>query len=257
MRFPQTIRLLLAAAVAYAIVVLGIPAIGAWMKPGTWPVVPVHLVQLYLFFIVVVILLYAAADEERWRRVRGELCFFFAARKTRVARTAAIAAISLAGGYGAYDAVRPRLEAPPELRAIHPAPPSSFSIGGKAYDLLTLDNPLRADKRDFAGNVKVGAEVFFKNCVFCHGDKLDGKGHYADAFYPPPANFRDVGTIAQLQESYLFWRIATGGPGLPREGGPWMSSMPVWHRFLSETEIWQVILFLYDFTGHVPRAREP
>jgi mono/diheme cytochrome c family protein len=241
--------------VAYGIVELAIPAIGAAMKPGTWPVVPVHLVRLYLFFIVIVILLYAAADEERWGRVRGELRFLFGAREAWAARTAAIAAISLAGGYGAYDAVRPRLETPPELRAIHPAPPSSFSIGGKTYDLLTLDNPLRADKPNYARNVTAGAQVFFKNCFFCHGDKLDGRGHYADAFFPLPANFRDVGTIAQLRESYLFWRIATGGPGLPREGGPWMSSMPVWHRFLTETEIWQVILFLYDFTGHEPRAR--
>lgn len=257
MRVPQTIRLLLAAAIAYAIVEFGIPALGAAMKPGTWPVVPVHLVRLYLFFVVIVILLYAAADEERWRRVRGELRFFFGAREVRRARAATIAAISLAGGYLAYDAVRPRLETPPELRAVHPAPPSSFSIGGKTYDLLALDNPLRVDKPGFAKNAKAGGDVYFKNCFFCHGDKLDGKGHYADAFSPPPANFRDVGTIAQLQESYLFWRIATGGPGLPREGAPWMSSMPVWHRFLSEAEIWQAILFLYDFTGHAPRAREP
>lgn len=256
MKVPPTIRLPLVAGVAYGIVVLGIPAVGALMKPGTWPVVPVHLGGLYLFFIIIVILLYAAADEERWSRIRGDLRFFFGAREAWVARAAGIAAISLAGGYVAYDAVRPQLETPPELRAIHPAPPLSFSIDGKVYNLLTLENPLRADKPGFARHVKAGAEIFFKHCFFCHGDKLDGKGLYADAFHPLPANFRDVGTIAQLQESYLFWRVATGGPGLPREGGPWMSSMPVWHRFLSETEIWQVILFLYDFTGHAPRARE-
>jgi mono/diheme cytochrome c family protein len=257
MRVPQTLRLLLVAAAAYAAVVAGIPAIGSLMTPGTWPIVPVHLVRLYLFFIVIVILLYAAAEKERWRRIRGELGFFFGAREARIARSAAITAISLAGGYLAYGAVHSQIETPAELRAIHPAPPLSFSINRKVYDLLTLDNPLRADRQRYASHVKAGAEVYFKNCFHCHGDKLDGKGHYADAFHPPPANFQDVGTIAQLQESYLFWRIATGGPGLPREGGPWTSSMPVWHRSLSETEIWQVILYLYDFTGHAPRAREP
>ncbi len=255
MRVPQTIRLALVAAIAYAIIELGIPAVGAGMKPGTWPVVPAHLVRLYLFFIVVVIILYAAADAKRWGRVRDELRFFFGAREVRSARIAAIAAISIYGGYMAYDTVRPRLDTPPELRAVHPAPPASFSIGGKVYDLLTLENPLRAEKSKRADHVAAGAAVYFKNCFFCHGDKLDGKGHYSDAFHPLPANFRDVGTIAQLQESYLFWRIATGGPGLPREAGPWMSSMPVWRRHLSEIEIWQVILFLYDFTGHTPRAR--
>ncbi len=30
--------------------------------------------------------------------------------------------------------------------------------------------------------------------------------------------------------------------------------MPAWERFLSEDEIWEVILFLYDFTGKRPRA---
>jgi len=59
-----------------------------------------------------------------------------------------------------------------------------------------------------------------------------------------------------LQEGYLFWRIATGGPGLPQESGPGNSSMPVWDQFLSEQEIWEVILFLYDYTQQRPRARE-
>jgi mono/diheme cytochrome c family protein len=253
----QTLRLFLVAALAYAAIDFGIPAAGYIMKPGTWPVVPVHLVRLYFFVVVVTILLYAAADERRWRLIRGEFRHFLGAPEVWRARTAAIGAISLAGGYMAYDAVRPQFGIPPELRAIHPAPPSSFSIDGKMYDLLTLDNPLRADKRELARNTKAGGDIYFKNCFLCHGDKLDGDGQYADAFYPLPANFRDVGSIAQLQESYLFWRIATGGPGLPREGGPWTSSMPTWHRFLSEAEIWQAVLFLYDFTGHAPRAREP
>ena len=43
-------------------------------------------------------------------------------------------------------------------------------------------------------------------------------GPYAAALNPVPLSFQDIGTIAQLQESFLFWRIATGGPGLPKEG---------------------------------------
>jgi len=59
-----------------------------------------------------------------------------------------------------------------------------------------------------------------------------------------------------LQESFLFWRISKGGPGLPEEGGPWDTAMPAWEKFLTEDEIWDVILFLYDFTEQRPRARE-
>jgi hypothetical protein len=31
--------------------------------------------------------------------------------------------------------------------------------------------------------------------------------------------------------------------------------MPAWETFLSEEEMWDVILFLYDFTDYHPRAR--
>lgn len=256
MRIPETIRLTLAAAIAYSLIAAGVPALGAFLHPGTWPVVPRHLLRICLFFIVIVVLLYASSDEERWKRVRSELRFFFGAPQMRHLRLAFIVIVSFAGAYLAYDAVRPGFEMPPELRSIHPAPPTTFSVKGKTYDLLTLTNPLRADKSAFAANVRAGGEIFFRNCFFCHGDKLDGKGPFHDAYLPLPANFRDVGTIAQLQESYLFWRIATGGPGLPKEGAPWISAMPTWHRFLSEKEMWQVILFMYEFTGQSPRERD-
>ena len=95
-----------------------------------------------------------------------------------------------------------------------------------------------------------------QNCIACHGDHLDGQGHFAHGFSPSPANFSDNGTIAQLTESYVFWRIAKGGPGLPREGTPWNSAMPVWENYLTEDEIWSVVIFLYDQTGWQPRRWE-
>jgi len=73
---------------------------------------------------------------------------------------------------------------------------------------------------------------------------------------PLPANFQDNGTIAQLTESFVFWRVAKGGPGLPREGTPWNSAMPAWEDFLTEDEIWSVVLFLYEQTGWKPRTWE-
>ena len=59
-----------------------------------------------------------------------------------------------------------------------------------------------------------------------------------------------------LRETFLFWRVSKGGPGLPEEGGPWASAMPAWEKILKEEEIWDVILFLYDHTGTRPRAKE-
>src|SRR6266850_1067547 len=102
----------------------------------------------------------------------------------------------------------------------------------------------------------VGLVAYGQNCLPCHGDHLDGQGHFASGFNPLPANFQDNGTIAQLTESFVFWRVAKGGPGLPREGTPWNSAMPAWEEFLTEDEIWSVVLFLYEQTGWKPRTWE-
>ena len=126
--------------------------------------------------------------------------------------------------------------------------------------MLTTENPLRTlettDPEAFAEAVAAGKTIYYENCYFCHGDTLTADGHYASAVSPPPANFVNKDTIGMLTEGFLFWRVAKGGPGLPREGTPWDSSMPAWEDFLGDEEIWQVILFLYDYTGYRPRANE-
>ena len=161
-------------------------------------------------------------------------------------------------GYYTYTSMLPSFEAPIELRTIHPAPPSKLKAFGKSFNLTTLENPYRKfekeDPKYFRELVRDGGDIYIKNCQYCHGDKLDGKGPYAAGLNPTPINFRDVGTIAQLQESFLFWRITTGGPGLPAEAAPWISSMPIWENFLTEEEVWKVILFMYDYTGRQPRS---
>ena len=143
-----------------------------------------------------------------------------------------------------------------ELRVIHPAPPSSIQFKDRTIQIGGLVNPLREDGGSLKSHLKEGAAVYFRNCFFCHGDALDGKGHFAAAFNLPPADFTDAGTIAQLQESYLFWRIAKGGVGLPKESKPWNSSMPAWEKVLTEEEIWKVIIYLYDAAGVSPRRWE-
>ncbi len=64
------------------------------------------------------------------------------------------------------------------------------------------------------------------------------------------------GTISQLEETYVYWRIATGGPGLPQGATPWNSSMPVWQDFFSDEEIWQVVAYIYEASGSTPRVSE-
>jgi DMSO reductase family type II enzyme heme b subunit len=167
-------------------------------------------------------------------------------------------AIPLLVGYYAYSQASARAEAPLELRAVHPAPPDTISFRGKEINLQHGETPVRKDiKQNPANQAKhlaAGAAVYIRNCVYCHGDLLDGQGHFAAGFNPQPADFVGPNTIAQLAEGYVFWRIAKGGPGLPKESTPWNSAMPAWEDRLTEEEIWQVVYYLYETTGHPPRV---
>jgi mono/diheme cytochrome c family protein len=222
--------------------------------------IPASLLTMYMFFIVAGVFMVFTFTEESARELVAPIKALVEDPSKKPVRNIVFALAPLAAGYFAYSQMLPGFDAPVELRAIHPAPPSTAKIYGKRYDLLALENPYRKleteDPEAFAELVAEGADVYIANCQYCHGDKLDGRGPYAAGLNPVPLNFQDIGTIAQLQESFLFWRIATGGPGLPKEAAPWISSMPVWQNFLSEEEIWKVILFLYDYTGHRPRAWE-
>jgi hypothetical protein len=152
------------------------------------------------------------------------------------------------------------LEPPFFPRTIHPASPPEITVHDKKIPIETGDSPFRgletSNPQEFRKHVDNGRRVYYQNCVFCHGDNLAGNGMYVHGLDPIPTNFADGDTIANLQETFLFWRASKGGPGLPEEGGPWDSAMPAWEKFLTEDELWDVLLFLYDFTGERPRAVE-
>ncbi|MCP4696594.1 MAG: cytochrome c [Gammaproteobacteria bacterium] len=220
--------------------------------------IPASLLTMYMFFVIATVFMVFTFNEESAKELVAPIKALVEDPDKKLIRNIVFVIVPLLAGYYTYTQMRPSFEAPLELRTIHPAPPSSVKAYGKRYDLMTLENPLRKyekeDPERFREEVKKGGDVYILNCQYCHGDKLDGQGPYAQGLNPVPLNFQDVGTIAQLQESFLFWRIATGGPGLPKEATPWISSMPVWQNFLTEEEIWQVILFLYDYTGQQPRS---
>lgn len=249
--FWQALLLLV---IAYAAFTLGVqyvpPLFGVTSAP-----VPKSVVFQYMCIAIVGILIFVSSDELRWRTFKEPLHATLVDNDKRWVRLALLVIIPLLLGFATFQQTRPRVEAPIELRSIHPAPPGQITFRGKSMQLSGLENPLRT-RGAMADHLRDGARVYYQNCVACHGDHLDGQGHYAHGFSPTPASFTDNGTIAQLTESYVFWRIAKGGPGLPREGTPWNSAMPVWENYLTEDEIWSVIIFLYNQTGWQPRRWE-
>lgn len=236
--------------------------IGAFvvLKFGVAPPLPSSIIGLFLAILTAALALYGSADKEKLAAIQGGLSAFLTEKRYSPWLFASLAIAAAAVGAGAYRNATREAEPPASGRTIHPAPPSEINFRGKKIDILTAVNPHREleqkDPSAFAGHVANGRAIYYRNCVFCHGDNMRGDGVFAHGFDPQPANFDDAGTIAMLQESYLFWRIAKGGPGLPEESTPWSSAMPAWEPMLQEGEIWDVILFLYSFTGRKPRAVE-
>ncbi len=228
----------------------------AWLPPllgfKSAPIPNSVLVQ-YLLTALVGILLYVSDNEVRWRRFKEPLHAALVDADKRWVRAVSLVVLPAVVGFATYRVVRPGTDAGAQLRSIHPAPPGSIAFRGTTLTLAGLKNPLRTSG-DSTEHLALGRRVYYENCLPCHGDRFDGQGHYAHAFNPAPLSFADNGTIAQLQESYVFWRIAKGGRGLPREGTPWNSAMPAWEDFLTDREIWAVTMYLYHHTGWRPRT---
>ncbi len=225
---------------------------------GISPPLPSSIVTMFMAISTVALLTYVFADSQRLASTKRPLVRFLVETKYRIPLLVVVLALPLLVAFRVYLGMSKEVAPPSFARTIHPAPPTSITVAGKEIDLAAGDNPYRALERDdpdrFAGHVENGRRVYYQNCVFCHGDNLEGDGIFAHALEPIPANFQDPTTIAMLQETYLFWRVAKGGPGLPEESSPWASAMPAWEQFLSEEEMWDVIIYLYDHTAQKPRA---
>lgn len=250
--FGQVVLILV---VAYLLIAFGIRYIPPLLGVPSAPV-PSSVVFEYMMIAAVGVLLWASDNETRWSAFKAPIHRTMVDERSRPMRAGLLVLLPALVAFVAYGRVKPSLAAPPSFRAIHPAPPGSISFKGKTIQLAGLENPLRSDGAPIERHYEEGKRIYYQNCLACHGDLLNGRGHYALGLNPEPADFQDVGTIAQLTESYVFWRIAKGGPGLPNEGGPWNSAMPAWENYLGENEIWSVIVFLYQQSGKTPRTWE-
>ena len=66
----------------------------------------------------------------------------------------------------------------------------------------------RRIRQEFRKHVENGRQVYYRNCVFCHGDNMAGNGMFVHGLDPIPTNFpdghdpaasRDVPVLADLQ----------------------------------------------------------
>ena len=240
---------------------------GAWwvgmyvlLRFGFTAPIPSSVVSIYMGIISIAILAYVSSSQERRDEISRPLVRFMTEKRYTALLGAAIVAIPALAAANVYVQMSVPIQPPLFSRTVHPASPSEITVHDKKIDLDNGANPFRhletENPEEFRKHVENGRQVFYRNCVFCHGDNMSANGMFVHALDPIPTNFSDKGTIPMLRETFLFWRISKGGPGLPEEGGPWDTAMPAWEKFLKEDEIWDVILFLYDFTDQKPRAKE-
>lgn len=235
-------------------------AIFVIFKWGIEPPLPTSILNMFMAIVTLSLLAYMSADSSHFATVRDKIGRFMTEDRYKIPLIIVVLLVPCLVALQVYFDISKDPTPPVAGRTIHPSPPSTIAFRGRTIDLVSDGNPYRileVQNLDvFTGHVTNGRRIYYENCVFCHGDNLGGEGIFAHGFDPIPANFQDATTIGMLQEAYLFWRIAKGGPGLPSESTPWSSAMPAWEEFLTEEEIWDVIIFMYDFTGHRPRVRE-
>ncbi len=246
-RIPSVIWALLILGAFYLFFEYGIaPITGALMD--TPAPLPSSLVLMYTAMTGVAILVYLSVREDRWQDFIGPVVAFLGNRSRpslarRVARVAVLVLVPLVAGLWGYVGASAQPDPPGDPPGIH------FSLPNK---YVTVENPLPWTEE----NIREGGILYTMNCAMCHGDAQEGDGLFARAWQPKPANFRDSGTIAQLDESYLYWRIKEGGPGVPKGSIDYRSTMPVWDGVLADDQIWKIIMFEYTNAGVKPAKRE-
>lgn len=232
---------------------------------------PSAFMLIYMALALIASLVYVYSDDEKirefWAPVLALLREDENRRTIQVRKVLAVVLPLLVGAYLFFQQM-PRANPPLESRMQHPTIPGKYE---------KLRNPYRdpepglvrafMQERNLQGvpeakakqmliqeYVMEGRMLYGKNCVPCHGAKVDGTGLLARGFRLKPANFTDPGTIATLVESYPFWRIQEGGVALPSEASPWDSAMPAWKGQLTDEQIWKIILAEYDLAGVEPRV---
>jgi thiosulfate dehydrogenase len=93
------------------------------------------------------------------------------------------------------------------------------------------DSPVVADEKSYLS----GAEVYKENCAVCHGLPDQPKTKIAEGMYPPPPQLFHGTGVSDDPASETYWKA---------ENGIRLTGMPGFKGRLTETQIWEVSVFL-------------
>ena len=117
-------------------------------------VIPSSLLIMYMFFTAAGVFMVFTFTEESTRELTSPIKALVEDPSKRMARNIVFVIVPLAAAAFTYFQMQPSLEAPLELRAIHPAPPTTAKLYGKTYKLLELENPYRKFEKEDPGKLR-------------------------------------------------------------------------------------------------------
>lgn len=94
-------------------------------------------------------------------------------------------------------------------------------------------------------SITAGAQLYLDHCGGCHGVPSNPESEFARSFNPPvPEFFKDSPDMSDSQNFYIIQR-----------GIRW-TGMPAWGKTLSDTQIWQLAIFLDNVNKLPPAAQK-
>src|SRR5580692_5144249 len=120
----------------------------------------------------------------------------------------------------------------PTAATDHPMPFEKFIARGGLRARINKE----ASQRDLAtfttGDLAAGAEVYQKNCAFCHGLPVQPPSAASKGMFPhPPQLFMADDTVTDDPVGETYWKV---------KNGIRLSGMPSFKEALTEQQMWQV-----------------
>ena len=162
---------------------------GAWwvgsyvfLRFGFTAPIPASVVSLYMGIISIAILAYVTSSEERREDVSRPLVRFMSDKRYTALLAATVVAIPALAAANVYVQMNVPLEPPLFPRTVHPASPAEVTVHDKKIDLDAGENPFlplaTSHPEEFRTHVENGRRIYYRNCVFCHGDNMTiGRAH--------------------------------------------------------------------------------
>jgi mono/diheme cytochrome c family protein len=118
--------------------------------------------------------------------------------------------------------------------------PQARTVPQAPDDFANKKNPFPATDSDVsAGESLFQLQAEPAACKICHGANGNGLGMMAQGPTALPRNFACAETMRGISDGQLFWVVKNGSGG---------TGMPA-YKFLSDKQIWQLILYLRKFAG--------